>query len=57
MNGTVHHTTGGLTKKDLKYNKWGKIVSCKKSKTAKKDKRLQKHGYFAQKGKFGFVRK
>jgi hypothetical protein len=27
MHGTAHHTSGGLTKKDLKYNKWGRIVS------------------------------
>jgi archaellum biogenesis protein FlaJ (TadC family) len=31
MNGTCHHTNGGLTKKDLKYNKHGRIVSRKKS--------------------------
>jgi hypothetical protein len=35
MHGTAHHTTGGLTRKDLKYNKWGKIVSVKKSRKAK----------------------
>ena len=35
----------------------GKRVSKKKHFTAKKDKRLQKHGYFTQKGKFGFVKK
>ena len=27
MHGTARHTSGGLTKSDLKYNKWGKIVS------------------------------
>jgi hypothetical protein len=26
MHGTAHHTPGGLTKTDLKYNKWGCIV-------------------------------
>ena len=57
MNGTAHHTSGGLTKKGLVKNKWGKIVSRKKMMIAKKEKRLQKHGYFTQKGKFGFVRK
>ena len=36
-------------------NKWGRIVSKKKHATAKKEKRLQKYGYFAQKGKFGYV--
>jgi hypothetical protein len=38
-------------------NKWGRIVSKKKHATAKKEKRLQKYGYFARKGKFGFVKK
>ena len=27
MHNTAHHTSGGLTKRDLKYNKWGRIVS------------------------------
>jgi hypothetical protein len=58
----VHHkkaykTAGGLTKKDLIKNKHGNIVSLKKHKTAKKEKRLEKHGYFAKKGKFGYVKK
>jgi hypothetical protein len=35
----------------------GRIVSAKKHKTAKKELRLQKYGYFAQKGKFGYVKK
>ncbi len=55
MNGSVHKTTGGLTKADLVMNKWGRIVSAKKFKTAKKEMRLQKHGFFAKKGKFGAV--
>ena len=55
MNGTVHKTTGGLTKEDLVMNKWGRIVSAKKFKTAKKEMRLQKYGFFAKKGKFGAV--
>ena len=42
MHGTAHHTSGGLTKKDLKYNKYGRIVSVKKSKTAKKKGTLKK---------------
>jgi hypothetical protein len=50
-------TTGGLTKKDLMKNKHGEIVSRKKHMTAKKEKRLEKFGYFAKKGKFGFVKK
>ena len=56
MHGTARHTSGGLTKKDLKYNKWGRIVSVKKSATAKKEKRLRKAGYTAKKGKFGAVK-
>jgi hypothetical protein len=56
MHGTARHTSGGLTKKDLKYNKWGRIVSVKKSATAKKEKRLRKAGYTAKKGKFGVVK-
>jgi hypothetical protein len=36
-------------------NKWGRIVSANKYKTAKKEMRLQKHGFFAEKGKFGAV--
>jgi len=56
MHGTALHTSGRLTKKDLKYNKWGRIVSVKKSATAKKEQRLKKHGYTAKKGKFGPVR-
>jgi len=31
MHGTADHTTGGLKKGDLKMNKWGRIVSRKKS--------------------------
>ena len=56
-NGTAYKTTGGLTKKDLVMNKWGRIVSEKKHKTAKKEKRLQKYGFFAKKGKFGYVKR
>lgn len=36
MHGTAHHTSGGLQKKDLKYNKQGRIVSKKKSALGKK---------------------
>lgn len=56
-NGTAYKTTGGLTKSQLVMNKWGRIVSAKKYKTAKKERRLEKHGFFAQKGKFGYVKK
>ena len=57
MNGTAYKTSCELKKKDLMMNKWGRIVSSKKHKTAKKEKRLEKHGYFAKKGKFGYVKK
>ena len=55
--GNAEHTSGGLTKKDLLQNKWGRIVSAKKHKTAKKEKRLEKAGFFAKKGKFGSVKR
>ena len=55
--GTAYKTSGGLTKKDLMYTKRGRWVSRKKHMTAKKEKRLEKHGYFAQKGKFGYVKR
>ena len=54
-NGTAYKTYGNLTKSDFMMNKWGRIVSKKKHITAKKEKRLQKYGYFAKKGKFGYV--
>mgnify|MGYP000940161361 FL=1 len=57
FHGNADNTSGGLTKKDLKMNKWGRIVSAVKSKTAKKEKRLEKAGYFAKKGKFGAVKR
>ena len=53
---TAYKTSGGLTRFDLVKNKNGRIVSRKKHNTAKKEKRLQKHGYTAKKGKFGAVR-
>ena len=56
-NGTAYKTPGELTKKDLTMNKWKRIVSVKKHKTAKKEKRLEKYGYYAEKGKFGYVKK
>ena len=55
--GNAKKTTGGLTKKDLIKNKHGELVSKKKHITAKKEKRLEKAGYFTQKGKFGFVKR
>ena len=57
MNGTANKTPGGLTVDDLIVNKYGRIVSKKKFYTAKKEKRLEKYGYFAKKGKFGYVKR
>lgn len=57
MNGTAYKTSGGLTTEDLLMNKNGRIVSSVKFKTAKKERRLEKYGYFAKKGKFGYVKK
>jgi hypothetical protein len=56
-NGTAYKTSGGLTKSQLVMNRWGRIVSADKHKTAKKEKRLEKAGYYAQKGKFGYVKR
>jgi hypothetical protein len=56
MNGTAYKTAGELTKSHLMMNKWGRIVSRKKHATAKKEKRLLKHGFTAKKGKFGVVK-
>jgi hypothetical protein len=56
-NRTAYKTEGGLTRSNLMMNKWNRIVSAKKHLTAKKEKRLEKYGYFAKKGKFGYVKK
>jgi hypothetical protein len=56
-NGTAYKTKAGLTNDDILMNKWGRLVSAKKYKTAKKEMRLEKHGYSAKKGKFGYVKK
>ena len=53
IHGTASKTPGGLTKKQLKYNKQGRIVSKKKSAKAKRENRLVKSGYVTEKGKFG----
>ena len=53
MHDKAEKTTGGLRKEDLKYNKSGRIVSKKKSMSAKKEKRLEKAGYKTKKGQFG----
>lgn len=57
MNGTAYETSGRRTKADFVMNKNGRYVSKKKHQTAKKEKRLEKAGYFTKKGKFGFVKK
>ena len=56
-NKTAYKTSGELTRDQLVMNKWGRIVSAKKYKTAKKEKRLEKYGFFAKKGKFGAVKR
>lgn len=43
--GMANETSGGLKKKDLVKNKWGRVVSRKKYHSASKDDRLVKHGY------------
>ena len=57
MHGTAYQTKGELLKKDLMYNKHKRIVSRKKHIKAKREKRLEKAGYFTKKGQFGFVKK
>mgnify|MGYP005729768303 CR=1 FL=1 len=58
MHETAYKTTGGLTKKHLKKNKHGKIVSkAKSSKGPQMLKRLHDKGYFTRKGKFGAIKK
>lgn len=55
-NHNAYKTEGGLLRNEL-IKSHGRIVSLKKHKTAKKEMRLQKYGFFAQKGKFGYVKK
>jgi len=57
MHGNAKITGGGLTKRQLKYNKQGKIVSKKASKSAKKSNNLVKAGYITKKGVFGTIKK
>lgn len=68
-NGTAYKTSYGaekskggtaLTRKDLRKNKHGRIVSVTKSKPSEKKrllKQLSKAGWGVQKGKFGAIRK
>lgn len=53
----AYKTSGGLTKSNLIQTKDGRWKSLSKHKSAKKEKRLEKAGYFTQKGKFGFVKR
>ena len=57
MHGSAKHTSGGLEKKHLMMNKRGRIVSRKKSKTAKKMKRLEKAGFKPKRGTFKLFKK
>ena len=52
----AYKTPGGLTRFELIMNKHGRVVSKRKHNTAKKEKRLEKAGYFTRKGKFGAVK-
>ena len=52
----AYRTNGYLTKHHLMMNKHGRIVSIKKHNTAKREKRLEKAGYFTRKGEFGAVK-
>ena len=53
--GSAFKTEGNLTRKKLTMNRWGRIVSAAKNKTAKSEMRLRTYGYTAKKGKFGAV--
>ena len=55
--GTAYKTSGNLLKKDLVQNRRGRIVSRRKRDTATAEKRLEQHGFFADKGKFGAVKR
>jgi hypothetical protein len=57
MHGTAYKTAGDLTAAHLMFNKHGRIVSKKKSATAKREKRLERAGYKPKKGKFVLMRK
>ena len=52
FHGNARHTSGGLTRNDLKMNKRGEIVSVKASNRAKRENRLEKAGYKTKKGEF-----
>lgn len=56
MHGTAYKTKGNLVKSNLMMNKRGHVVSKKVYTRAKREKRLEKAGYFTKKGKFGWVK-
>lgn len=56
MHGTAEMTSGGVDKSGWMYNKHGRIVSRARHNLAKKQKHLEKAGYSAKKGKFGYIR-
>lgn len=54
--GTAYKTSGGLTSDGLVHNKHGRWVSKLKHNSEKKNKRLEKAGFFTKKGVFGWVK-
>ena len=56
-NNTRSKTKGGLTRKNLKMNKRGRIVSKKMSARARRQKRLVKSGYKTKKNTFKLFHK
>ena len=57
MHGVAEMTTGRRRKSYFFKNKHGEIVSKKLSLLAKKEKRLEKAGYFTRNGVFGAFKK
>jgi hypothetical protein len=58
FHGSAHHTSGGLSKKDLMKTKAGRIVSRKKHAAGLKAiKKLKKMGFVAKKGTFKLFKK
>ena len=53
---TAYKTSGGLKKENLYKNKHDRYVSLKKHTSAKKERRLEKAGYFTKKGQFGAIK-
>ena len=56
FNGNAQKTRGGLSKKNLRKNKYGRIVSVRASKSARKNNNLKKAGWTAKKGTFGALK-